>query len=56
MQKGELEALKPHHVEFSTVDQFTHPAKGLYSFFQVSQAEDGVLVLFISYITLATPL
>jgi len=30
--------------------------QGLHSFLKLNQAEDGILVLFPSYITLATPL
>ena len=68
MQNRELEALKPKQVESSKINQSTKPAKlkngiivhglhthqGLYSFFQLRQAEDVVPILFNSYVSLAT--
>ena len=67
MQNIELEALKPHQVESSTVDQSTPcphsqpsmaciPIRGYNSSFQLRQAGDGVSILFNSNDSLATPL
>ena len=67
MQNIELEALKPHQVESSTIDQSTPcphsqpsmaciPIRGYNSSFQLRQAGDGVSILFNSNDSLATPL